>query len=109
MSEINEIEFFMNEMRKEVNEVLKWSFVLQSFKKNPAYANEAVNEDKKKNGVRAYFLGNEMYAKNQQLVHMSKTSMLYRALRHRGVVLAEKTKLESEREILAFCNELKAM
>ena len=105
----NEKNFFLNEFKKEVNEITKWTLTLNMFVTDKANADRTVNEHKKEMGINAYFLSNDMYARNQQLVHMSKLCMLARVLHKFGVVLADKETWTSEVRILAFCNEYKAV
>lgn len=69
-------EFFRNELRREFFETLKWSLILELCNVDPTYADKLINLHMKKKGVKDYALGNEMYAKNQKLVHMAKIEML---------------------------------
>lgn len=107
---MDEKSYFLNEFKNEANAVIKWSLTLKMFSTNKEAADKKVNAHKKEMGINAYFLSNDMYARNQQLVHMSKMAMLARVLHHKfGVILAEKETWTSEVRILAFCMEYVAV
>lgn len=107
---MDEKNFFLEEFKNEANEIMKWALTLKMFSTNKEAADKKVNEHKREMGIKAYFISNDMYARNQQLVHMSKLCMLARVLHHKfGVILAEKETWTSEVRILAFCKEYVAV